>query len=123
MQLTKNFSLSEFECKCGCEMPSNILENVKELSYHLQRLRDKLDSPIKINSGYRCENHNKAIGGKKHSQHLKGLASDIVVEGKTPEEVYNFVDKLQKLNMFKLGGLGKYNTFTHLDIRGNIARW
>ena len=71
MQLTKNFSLSEFNCKCGCEMPSNILENVKELSYHLQRLRDKFDTKITVNSGYRCENHNKAIGGKKHSQHLK----------------------------------------------------
>jgi uncharacterized protein YcbK (DUF882 family) len=104
-------------------MPDNILENVKELAYHLQRLRDKLNVPIKINSGYRCELHNSLIGGSKNSQHLKGLASDIVVKDYTPEQVYNFVDKLQRLNMFKLGGLGKYDTFTHLDIRGYIARW
>jgi len=123
MKLTKNFYKSEFNCKCGCQMPDNILENVKELAYHLQRLRDKLDKPITINSAYRCELHNSTIGGSKNSQHLKGLASDIVVKDYTPEQVYNFVDKLQKLNMFKLGGLGKYDTFTHLDIRGYIARW
>jgi uncharacterized protein YcbK (DUF882 family) len=123
MKLTKNFYKSEFNCKCGCEMPDNILENVKELAYHLQRLRDKLNKPIKINSGYRCELHNSLIGGSKNSQHLKGLASDIVVKDYTPEQVYNFVDKLQRLNMFKLGGLGKYDTFTHLDIRNHIARW
>jgi len=123
MKLTKNFSKSEFDCKCGCEMPSNILNNVKELSYHLQRLRDKFNAPIKINSAYRCESHNEAIGGSKNSQHKKGLAADIVVKGKTPEEVYNFIDKLSKLNMIAKGGLGKYNTFTHFDIRGYIARW
>jgi uncharacterized protein YcbK (DUF882 family) len=104
-------------------MPSDVLENVKELAYHLQRLRDKLDKPIKINSGYRCAKHNKKIGGAKRSQHVLGNAADIVVEDKKPIEVFNFVDKLQRLNMFKLGGLKVYNTFTHLDIRGIIARW
>ena len=123
MQLTKNFSLSEFNCKCGCEMPSNILENVKELSYHLQRLRDKFDTKITVNSGNRCENHNKAIGGKKHSQHLQGLASDIVVEGKTPKEVYKEVEKLQDEGKLAQGGLSAYDTFTHYDIAGKKRRW
>ena len=123
MKLTRNFSKSEFDCKCGCVMPDDVLENIKELAYHLQRLRDKLDKPIKINSAYRCVNHNRKIGGAKNSQHILGNASDIVVKDMKPIEVFNFVDKLQKLNMFKLGGLKAYNTFTHLDIRGYIARW
>jgi len=123
MKLTNNFSKSEFDCKCGCVMPDDVLENIKELAYHLQRLRDKLDKPIKINSAYRCVNHNRKIGGAKNSQHILGNASDIVVKDMKPIEVFNFVDKLQKLNMFKLGGLKAYNTFTHLDIRGYIARW
>jgi len=123
MKLTKNFSKSEFECKCGCEMPEHILDNVKELAFSLQRLRDKFNKPIKINSGYRCESHNKIIGGTKNSQHKKGLAADIVVKDKTPKEVYDFINKLSNLNMIKQGGLGKYNTFTHFDIRGYKARW
>lgn len=123
MKLTENFSKSEFDCKCGCVMPNDVLENIKELAYHLQRLRDKLDKPIKINSAYRCVNHNRKIGGAKRSQHVLGNAADIVVKDMKPIEVFNFVDKLQRLNMFKLGGLKAYNTFTHLDIRGVIARW
>lgn len=123
MKLTKNFSKSEFDCKCGCVMPNDVLENIKELAYHLQRLRDKLDKPIKINSAYRCVTHNRKIGGAKNSQHILGNASDIVVKDMKPIEVFNFVDKLQRLNMFKLGGLKAYKTFTHLDIRGFIARW
>lgn len=123
MKLTKNFSKSEFDCKCGCKMPDNILNNVKELAYHLQRLRDKFDAPIKINSAYRCESHNKSIGGSKNSQHKLGLAVDIVVKDKTPDEVYDFINKLSQLNMIAKGGLGKYDTFTHFDIRGYIARW
>lgn len=123
MKLSKNFSKSEFDCKCGCEMPDNILNNIKELAYQLQRLRDKFNKPIKINSAYRCESHNKAIGGSKNSQHKLGLAADIVVKDKTPDEVYDFINKLQNLNMITKGGLGRYNTFTHFDVRGYIARW
>ena len=32
---------------------------------------------FKITSGYRCEKHNKAVGGKSESSHLKGYAADI----------------------------------------------
>lgn len=104
-------------------MPEHILQNVKDLAYHLQRLRDKFNKPININSGYRCELHNSVIGGSKNSQHKLGLAADIVVKDKTPDEVYDFINKLSQLNMIAKGGLGKYHTFTHFDIRGYIARW
>ncbi|AFM54674.1 endolysin [Nonlabens phage P12024S] len=123
MKLSKNFTLKEFECSCGCEMPKDVLNNVQKLAYHLQRLRDKFNKPIKINSAYRCESHNKAIGGSKKSQHKLGFAADIVVKDKTPDEVYDFINKLQSLNMIAKGGLGRYNTFTHFDIRGYTARW
>ena len=51
MKLTKNFSKSEFDCKCGCEMPLDVLENVKELAESLQIIRNKLRKSIKVNSG------------------------------------------------------------------------
>ena len=54
MKLTKNFSKSEFECKCGCVMPDNVLENVKKLAEQLQIIRDYVQEPIIINSAYRC---------------------------------------------------------------------
>jgi len=43
----------------------------------LQPLRNKIHRPLVLNSGYRCPALNKAVGGEKDSQHLKGEAADI----------------------------------------------
>lgn len=126
MKLTKNFNISEFECKCGCTMPESVLSNIKIVAINLQILRDAVDKPITINSAYRCESHNKAIGGSKHSQHILGKASDIVVKGYTPDEVYDIVQDLRRNPMLEgvtFQGLGRYNTFTHVDIRDSYATW
>jgi hypothetical protein len=40
-------------------------------------LREAVDAPIKINSFFRCEELNKAIGGSSKSQHCQGRAIDI----------------------------------------------
>jgi len=126
--MTKNFKIDEFKCKgnlkgCKCEMPENVYKNIQELAENLQIIRDELQEPIKINSAYRCENHNRKIGGTSKSQHVKGKAADIVVKNLTPDEVANALDNLQQGGFIKSGGLGRYDTFTHLDIRGTEARW
>ncbi len=123
MKLTANFSLSEFECKCGCEMPDNVLENVKLLAENLQMLRMFIKQPIKINSAFRCLSHNKNIGSKSTSQHVLGKAADIVVKELKPNEVADIAEQLMDKGLFKMGGVGRYNTFTHVDIRGKKARW
>lgn len=43
----------------------------------LDPIREKWGQPILVNSGYRCEKLNKAVGGAKSSQHLTGCAADI----------------------------------------------
>lgn len=123
MRLTKNFNLSEFDCKDGTEMPSELLTNVLELAENLQVLRDFVGVPIKINSSYRSLSHNAKIGGSKSSQHLFAKAADIVVESKSPEQVANIIKVLISEGKMKQGGIGVYNTFTHYDIRGHKARW
>ena len=123
MRLTKNFSLSEFDCKDGTEMPSELLTNVLELAENLQVLRDFVGVPIKINSSYRSLSHNANIGGSKSSQHLFAKAADIVIESKSPEQVANIIKALILEGEMKQGGIGVYNTFTHYDIRGHKARW
>ena len=123
MRLTKNFKLSEFDCKDGSEMPSELLPNVLELAENLQVLRDFVGVPIKINSSYRSLSHNANIGGSKSSQHLFAKAADIVIESKSPEQVANIIKVLISEGKMKQGGIGVYNTFTHYDIRGHKARW
>ena len=69
----KYFKIQEFVCKCGCKQaPMN-----KELLERLDRARELAGIPFKINSGFRCIGHNKAVGGSKNSSHLKGIAVDI----------------------------------------------
>ena len=123
MRLTKNFNLSEFDCKDGSEMPSELLTNVLELAENLQVLRDFVGVPIKINSSYRSLSHNAKIGGSKSSQHLFAKAADIVIESKSPEQVANIIKALILEGKMKQGGISAYNTFTHYDIRGHKARW
>ena len=57
------------------------VENLKRLCGWLERLREKVGKPIIINSGYRSEAVNKAVGGVKGSNHLTGCAADIHVTG------------------------------------------
>jgi len=123
MKLTKNFSKSEFECKDGSQMPLDVLENVKELANNLQIIRDCIEKPIKLTNAYRSLSHNRSIGSKDTSQHVKGKAADLQVEGMTPQRLYTIIEDLILKGKVKEGGLGLYNTFVHYDIRGTRARW
>lgn len=124
-KLTANFSLEEFKCKDGSNVPNEYLQNVIELAKNLQVLRDYIAKPIAINSGYRSPKYNASekVKGAKNSQHLLAKAADLRVEGITPKELANAIEKLIKAGKMKQGGIGVYKTFTHYDIRGTKARW
>jgi uncharacterized protein YcbK (DUF882 family) len=123
MKLEKNFSLHEFKCKDGTEVPDHLIDNVKLLAENLQVLRDHIEKPIIIISGYRTLKYNTKIGGAKRSLHLVAKASDIIIPGLTPLEVKETILQLIKENKMKQGGIGIYSTFVHYDVRGYAARW
>jgi len=123
MQLTANFWKSEFDSKDGAEMPCEVLCNIQKLANQLQYIRDYLNEPIHINSGYRSPSHNKSVGGSKNSQHLLGKASDIKVDGLSTKILYELINDLISKGEILQGGLGLYNTFVHYDIRKTKARW
>ena len=57
---------------------SEIVSNLEQLvDKILDPLREKYGKPVRVNSGYRCEKLNKAVGGSNTSQHKYGLAADI----------------------------------------------
>jgi uncharacterized protein YcbK (DUF882 family) len=74
--LTRNFSRSEFRCKCDCGADHIELELVRLL----QEIRDMMGEPIYINSGVRCEKYNQWVGGVPNSEHISGEAADIKCE-------------------------------------------
>ena len=92
-RLSPHFTLGEM-CKTSAKtadgnIPSHVhIENLKRLCGWLEMLRSEWnrrygegDDPIIINSGYRSEAVNKAVGGVKGSNHLTGCAADIRVAG------------------------------------------
>lgn len=123
MKLTKNFEKNEFDSKDGATMPFAVLVQVKELAKNLQVLRDKINKPIVITSGYRSPAHNKAIGGAKASKHMLGQAADFKVPGMTPKQVFDTILRLISEGKMKKGGLHAYSSWVHYDIRGYNARW
>lgn len=66
------FASKEFDCSCCGE---NHMD--RETLEMLDTARAYAEVPFKINSGWRCEKHNKAVGGKKNSAHIWGKAVDI----------------------------------------------
>ena len=75
------FRYDEFDCKCKkCRAHSDGLGiDVMDLDFllMLDDARHKSGVSFVITSGVRCSSHNRAVGGKKSSSHLKGLAADI----------------------------------------------
>lgn len=115
-KLSNNFWSTEFDCQCNnatCQWTLIDLDHVK----NLQKLRDQLGESLKITSGYRCPTHNKAVGGATRSRHVAGDATDLQAVSSSPDKVADNAEDL------KFDGLGRYNTFTHVDSRGSKARW
>lgn len=117
--LSKNFDRNEFQCHgkscCGHSAPISLI-----LVQRLQSLRDRIKHPIYIVSGFRCQTWNKQIGSKATSQHTLGLAADIRSDRYSPDQLAEFAELMYD---FQTGGIGIYENFLHLDIRGVAARW
>lgn len=122
-QLTKDFHIREFKCKDGTQVPAELIPNVQELANNLQVLRDYIDEPVHLNSGYRSDAYNKKVGGSPNSQHKKAKAGDLVTKSYTPKQLAAIIKKLIKQGKMKQGGVGIYPSFTHYDTRGTEARW
>lgn len=123
MTLSKNFELSEFACHDGTPVPDKYLHNAIELAANLQVLRDYFGEPIYISSGYRSDTWNDRIGGKGGSKHKYAQAADITMKNHSPVAVQNAIEYLIGKGLMKNGGVGKYNGFTHYDVRDIPARW
>ena len=114
--VSEHFREAEFACNhCGKLHPDGIPQDLIDI---LEKIRTRYGKPVVINSGYRCPTHNAAVGGATNSEHMKGRAADFWMDGVSPAQVYADLDK-----EWPNGGLGKYNSFTHIDVRGYPARW
>jgi len=111
------FLCEEFACPC-----CGVALMDRDFIIALNRLRALADRPIWVNSGFRCFNHNYAIGGAPGSYHMAGKAADIVIVGLTLNEMLKLAEQV---DAFRNGGIGIYpkKGFIHVDNRGRRARW
>ena len=123
LQLTEHFALAEFACNDGTVVPDKYLYNAWQLALNLEVLRAQLVRPVTINSGYRTAAYNASVGGVASSQHLTCRAADIVVPSVPPEVVADTIEALISRGLMHNGGIGRYSTFTHYDVRPLPARW
>ena len=99
--LSPHFRVREFACRDGADLV-------------------KIDTDlVTVNSGYRTASYNQKVGGARASQHLLGRAADIQVSGASPL----LVGQIAEYYLGGHGGIGVYQTFTHVDTRTARARW
>lgn len=121
-KLSENFDLEEFtRSDKAKELGITNEPGEKELAAlrvlvgrTIQPLRDKLGLPIHVNSGYRCPELNKAIGGVPTSQHQKGEAADLSIDGKASD----ILEALENNNIpFDQAILYRKQNFLHVSLK------
>jgi len=112
IKIAKYFYLYEFQCPC-CKRV--ILHS--DLLKRLNSLREAINRPIYINSGYRCKDENEEVGGVPGSFHKLGMAADIWAKD------INILDLAIYAKGVGFNGIGKYKRFLHLDVRDTKYIW
>ena len=112
--LSKNFRVREFACHDGSDKVLICQETVDVL----QAIRDYFGKKVTITSGYRTAAYNKKVGGASASQHVKGTAADIKVDGVPSWAVAGFLE-----DKYPIHGIGLYSTWVHVDSRGYGVKW
>jgi uncharacterized protein YcbK (DUF882 family) len=115
MKLTKHFDSSEFACQCGCGTGEIKIELVQML----EDVRIAYDKPMRINSGIRCLGHNRDIGSRDTSSHIKCLAADIGCD--SMGERLNLMQCIMRVSEMDSGlmlfqRIGLHKKFIHVDI-------
>lgn len=126
--ISKNFDYKEFEKTDVPEMQvrntitsTEVRDSIKALVDEvLQPLRDAWNEPLAINSGYRCPEVNKAVGGVPTSQHTKGEAADVCPFGRNGhgdiETVRQLAQKAVELDL-PFDQMILYPSFVHFSHR------
>lgn len=114
-KLSKNFKIREFKCNDG----SDTIFISDELVSVMQDIRDHFGRAVYITSAYRTDFYNKKVGGSYYSKHKYGMACDFTVSGIKPTIVQKYLSEKYPDKY----GIGYADTYTHIDVRKDCARW
>jgi len=120
------FDLGLWACHCGCkghEVWPARLELVYDRVRTIQRvLREQGYTKVTLEllSGYRCQAHNRKVGGARNSKHMLGQAADLRPVGCS---VVALCVAARVVRGEQGGGIGLYARFVHVDVRKAKANW
>ncbi len=121
MKLSKHFELeeflvSEYATRNGIDNRPGpgIHIRLERLAESLDQVRDLLGHPVIITSGYRSEALNRAIGGVKTSDHIKGLAADFICPRYGPPAMVCKAIRDSEIEFRQL--INEFNKWTHIAI-------
>ena len=121
-QLSPHFNAREFRCQCGKTHETLIASKLVD---KLEQLYSTLNcSKIIVTSGYRCPEHDKAVGGTSSGQHTKGTAADVCCYGQDGQPISSktVCCKAQDLGFGGIANITSSYQYTHLDVRTGY-RW
>lgn len=120
LKLSDHFTLGEFiQSRTACAQNilaqfvyhPDIVDNIRYLHDKLLLpLRQAINAPITITSGYRCRFLNSAVGGATNSLHLWGLAADITAGDRQPLLI-------ETARLFKFHELIIHKTYVHISLK------
>lgn len=121
-QLSPHFNAREFRCQCG---KTHEILIASKLVDKLEALYTALNcSKIIVTSGYRCPEHDKAVGGTSSGQHTKGTAADVCCyrQDGQPISSKTVCCKAQDLGFTGIANITSSYQYTHLDVRTS-GKW
>ena len=111
-----NFTPAELACNCNGKWCEGEYFHDPDFLDRLQRVRDIMGVPLRINSAHRCAMWNASVGGAPRSRH-KRIAADISLHGLDLAKLY------QAARAVDFNGIGFAASFLHVDVRDRPAVW
>lgn len=128
MNLSPNFTLAEYttsESAARLEIdntpPPELMGNLKRMAGVMEEIRAILGKPIKVTSGYRCLDLNRALRSNDTSAHVLGLATDFICPAYgVPYDVCRaIVPHMERLGIDQLI---YEHTWVHVGLKAGDAR-
>lgn len=129
----KYFTAHEFLCLGGSHQTpgsngyglnayptTDLYPNIVKVAKVWDAVREECGRPLYVTSCYRNELYNSAVGGVRNSQHRTASAADVY--GAKSTYLAEIATRLRDKGIFS-GGIGIYNSFCHIDVRGTDADW
>lgn len=102
--------------------PKALWDNVAPLVAAMDAIRAELGAPIRITNCFRSDDYNACVGGVPDSFHRTFRAADWVGGGGSSGDWAEAARAVRDRGGFA-GGIGIYNGFVHVDVRGHAVDW